>query len=130
RLLFPTMTATEMSGLRTALWHDRRCRAAHYHLLFRRNAYDDYTDSFDAQEWTVHPLRVGFTLLAEVARELQVHFYTDTDPLTEHYNRFDTESFTTLPIPVEVVAQASATDPSSGGTMAISPGKTTQCQAP
>lgn len=102
-VFFPTTTANDLSGLRTALLRDPNSRSATYHLLFRRNAYDGYGDNFDAQEWPTHPLRVAFTFFREVAGQLNVQFYTDTDALTAQYNRFDAMPFTTVPIPVDIV---------------------------
>ncbi|OYQ31571.1 hypothetical protein CHU95_20735 [Niveispirillum lacus] len=107
-IFFPTMAFFEITALSSALRRHRALRRPRYHLLFRRNVYDGYSTFHNGQEWPVHSHRTAFAMMDDIRRTTRLNFYTDTDPLTDQYNRFGTVPFKTLPVPVDPDALAAA----------------------
>lgn len=91
----PTLSHVELQGL---LDHFRRrphSGEAAWHLLFRR-------DLPLAGPWANGPLesiRSAFLRARNECGSPRVYFYTDTDELTDQYNRLGIVRFRTLPIP-------------------------------
>jgi hypothetical protein len=99
-VFFPTLCEAELLGLGRAL---RACNPDNrigWHLLFRRPpapARVAYAGTAGAR---LAQVRKCFAAFAEATRGHQVHFYTDTEPLTQQYNDLRVVRFATLPIPV------------------------------
>lgn len=107
-IFFPTMAFFEITALSSVLRRHQALRRPRYHLLFRRNVYDGYSTFHNGQEWPVHSHRTAFAMMDDIRRTTRLNFYTDTDPLTDQYNRFGTVPFKTLPVPVDPDALAAA----------------------
>lgn len=113
-ILYPTINYFELRGLKTVLDDVPEAGVASHHVILRRNVYNGYCGSFDEQEWLVHPMRTALALLNDIAPDVRLRFYTDTEPLTHQYNLFGTAKFTTGPVPVDMVDRARRKPPAQG----------------
>lgn len=72
-----------------------------WHFLFRRNVFKGRELSYQAQiEEQFKTPQAFFAYKLNASNQL-VNFYTDTNALTEQYNRLGAFKFTTLPIPLD-----------------------------
>jgi len=100
-VFIPTIADTEMVGLGPYLMTSTRSQRAAWHLLFRRNLYIGRDPEYAAQEAALRPVRNAFhNFLASLSGH-KVYFWTDTDQLTDQWNRLGAAEFHTLPIPID-----------------------------
>jgi glycosyltransferase involved in cell wall biosynthesis len=90
-VFLPTMHEAELLGLGDFFRASDESIRASWHLLFRR----DIVTQGAAFERT----RRHFHQFASSLRGQRVDFYTDTEPLTDQYNRLGSGNFETLPVP-------------------------------
>ncbi len=97
----PNATAAELRGL--ALLRARRNKKGelHWAFLFRRPVFEGYAEDYQRQGEAARLHRIQFAALKRVAPDANVSFYTDTDELTEQYNRLGVYPFHTVPVPVD-----------------------------
>jgi len=98
-VFLPTVTFVETAGLLRYLESDPASRCASWHLLFRRALYAGLEGDYAGQD---EEMRVHRHALLECRRRAlgdHVRFYTDTDRLTDQYNRLGLVAYHTLPIP-------------------------------
>ncbi len=93
----PTISPDDMLGLARAIRHNPA--PSSWRLLFRRDIFAGRPDSYAAQEKAVAEWRKIFLKVRDEAGPARLHFYTDSDELTEQYNRIGVFHFETLPIP-------------------------------
>jgi hypothetical protein len=111
-LFLPTVSAIELMGLVQVLTNDRARRPA-WNLMFRRDIYRGRAGDYAAQEAGVNELRQVLGNCAQKLAGARVLCFTDTDELSEQYNRLGAFHFRTGPIPHThgPVARASACAP-------------------
>jgi len=100
-IYLPTVSAIELMGLARLLEGSPGARRPAWHLMFRRDIYRGRPGDYPAQEGRINDLRQVFENCAAKLRRAgaRVSFYTDTDELTEQYNRLGAFRFRTAPIP-------------------------------
>lgn len=100
-IFVPNATAAELRGL--ALLRARRSKKGdlHWAFLFRRPVFDGYAEDYQRQGEAARLHRLQFAALQRVAPDARLSFYTDTDQLTEQYDRLGVYKFHTLPVPVD-----------------------------
>jgi len=100
-VLLPTMSTVEMLGLLIAFNKNPRLLRASWHLVFRRSPYQGEGQDYIQQSDALLPLQNSFLRFANSLREQggKVYFYTDSEELTNQYNRLGIVRFQTLPIP-------------------------------
>lgn len=99
-IFVPNATAAELGALALLRNEGSPLARAHWAFLFRRPVFHGYPESYAHQSEGVRLHRVQFAALQRVARSCSMSFYTDTDELTEQYNRLGVFKFKTLPVPV------------------------------
>ena len=99
-VFIPTLSVIDMMGLHDFLKRDPDSSAATWHLLFRRDIYRGREPDFAAQDEQLQAVRLAFHQLADGLPGHTICFYTDTDKLTDQYNRLNIVPFRTLPIPI------------------------------
>jgi hypothetical protein len=104
----PNATAAELGGLALLKAARHPAAQAHWAFLFRRPIFNGYPDSYPQQNEQARVHRVHLDMLKRAAPDLDVAFYTDTDELTDQYNRLRVFPFETLPVPVEVAESGRA----------------------
>lgn len=103
-LFIPNATAAELDGL---VWLDRAkhpTRQGHWSILYRRPAFSGYPAVYKNQIEQARLFKMEFARLKDRAPHLNVRFYTDTQELTDQYNLLGIFHFSTLPVPVDLVA--------------------------
>lgn len=103
-LFIPNATAAELDGL---VWLDRAkhpSRQGHWSILYRRPVFSGYPAGYKNQIEQARLFKMEFARLKDRAPHLNVIFYTDTQELTDQYNRLGIFNFSTLPVPVDLVA--------------------------
>ncbi|HEX5445131.1 MAG TPA: hypothetical protein VFW87_14930 [Pirellulales bacterium] len=118
-VFIPTIEPNEMLGLRLLFERSPAARQPTWHLLFRRNIYAGRDSEYAAEDESLRGLRNAFRRFQERLHGVRVYFYTDTDQLTEQYNRLGVVPFTTLPVPVDAAYRAGAADAGDNGTLEI-----------
>lgn len=99
-VFIPTLAEEDMLGLLPLFQANRETANASWHLIFRRNIYHKRDPEYTSQDESLRCLRNSFRRFRSQLQGQQVHFYTDTEPLTIQYNRLGMASFHTVPIPV------------------------------
>lgn len=100
-VFIPTLHEVELLGLLQILRKDPQARTLIWHLLYRRNIYVGRVADYGRQDEGLRSLRNTFNLVRTMTGGTDLRFYTDTDELTEQYDRLGVFPFVTLPIPVE-----------------------------
>lgn len=103
-LFIPNATAAELDGL---VWLDRAkhpSRQAHWSILYRRPVFSGYPAGYKNQIEQARLFKMEFARLKDRALHLNVRFYTDTQELSDQYNLLGIFHFSTLPVPVDLVA--------------------------
>jgi len=95
----PTLAEPEMLGLLRTLGGHAQAALPAYHLLFRRDLYPERGGDFEAHAASILPVRNAFLRFQEAARGRKVYFYTDTEELSQQFNRLQIFPFRTCPIP-------------------------------
>lgn len=99
-VFIPTLAEPEMLGLLKLFEREPLSAAATWHLLFRRDIYVGRDPDYPNQDERQRPLRSSFQRFLAGLSGQRVHFYTDTERLTDQYNRLGVATFHTAPIPV------------------------------
>lgn len=81
-----------------------------WHFLFRRNVFRGREPSYQAQIEEQFKTLQAFSAYTFGGSGGNARFYTDTDALTEQYNRLGSLKFTTLPIPLDDSLEQSKDD--------------------
>ena len=98
-VFFPTISEHDLSGLAEYIEHTGKGLEATWHFLFRRNIYTGKRTEYAAQDEHLDELRTTFERVQRSVLADRSFFYTDTEELTEQYDRLGTFRFQTLPIP-------------------------------
>jgi hypothetical protein len=98
-LFFPTISENDLTGLVEYLNKTKRGLDATWHFLFRRNIYSGARHQYPPQDAGLHNLRMAFDSVESSVLYGHCFFYTDTDELTEQYDRLGQFRFRTLPVP-------------------------------
>lgn len=98
-IFIPTLSAIELMGLSELLRSGSHPTVASWHLLFRRDIYRGREVDYAPQDSGLNDLRNVFMTAAAKMKGFDVRFYTDTDELTDQYNRLGIFAFHTVPIP-------------------------------
>ena len=98
-LFFPTISENDLTGLIEYLNKTRRGLEATWHFLFRRNIYSGAKHQYAAQDAGLHDLRLVFESVERSVLYGRCFFYTDTEELTEQYDRLGQFRFHTVPVP-------------------------------
>jgi hypothetical protein len=98
-LFFPTISEHDLSGLADYLGDKRQALGASWHFLFRRNIYEGRRAEYAAQDAQLENLRLIFERVERGALYGCSFFYTDTEELSEQWERLGIFRFHTLPIP-------------------------------
>lgn len=106
-VFIPTLSIAETRAVRDLLRVAPNARKPKWSLLFRRDVFDGYSFFWPAQEWQVHEARNLFASFVPLYREATVAFFTDTDRLTEQYERLGSVQFRTTVIPVRTAPPTS-----------------------
>lgn len=96
----PTISSVDLVGLGRYLRSDPTSKRASWHLLFRRNIFQGRESEYERQEPSLRTIKSAFRTFSGQLRGHRVYFYTDTERLTQQYNRLRVARFGTLPIPV------------------------------
>lgn len=99
-VFIPTLAEEDMLGLLGLFQSRPETRKATWHLIFRRNIYQNRDPEYAAQDESLRSLRNSFRRFQSHLHGQRVYFYTDTEALTTQYNRLGVAHFRTLPIPV------------------------------
>jgi hypothetical protein len=99
-VFIPTLGNVELIG--SSICSDRLpFQNLAWHFLFRRNLFQGREPSYQLQIEKQFKVLQAFSAYKLGASGANVSFYTDTDALTEQYNRLGLFKFTTLPIPLD-----------------------------
>lgn len=97
-IFFPTLSEDDLWGLAEQA-DSSRDTAGSFHFLFRRNLYTGTRSEYRAQDRFLENSRAAFERLQRSVLSGRAYFYTDTDELTEQYDRLGIVPFRTLPVP-------------------------------
>ena len=98
-VFIPTISHRDMLGL-LDFFRASSCGAeASWHLLFRRNLPDPSLPGDAAADPALSEIRSALESFHREAGGRRIHFHTDSEELTEQYERLGTPRFRTLPIP-------------------------------
>lgn len=98
-VFLPTVSAVDLMGLSQYLRGSRAACRASWHFLFRRNIYRGRAADYGRQDQAVAGLAAILTNFRKTLPGHKLYFYTDTEELSEQYNRVGVFPFHTLPVP-------------------------------
>lgn len=98
-LFFPTISEHDLNGLTGYLNRTRQGLEASWHFLFRRNIYAGAKADYATQDPGLEDMRIVFERVQQSVLADRSFFYTDTEELTEQYDRLGIFRFHTLPVP-------------------------------
>lgn len=98
-IFIPNAMVGEVLAVSYILQGDKLARLINWHLLFRRNLFYGRRADYASQEKGVEPVRDWFRKLETCDTDSRIFCYTDTDELSEQYNRLGIYEFHTLPLP-------------------------------
>ncbi len=98
-VFIPTLVEAELRGLTHFFQQHPRAAQARWHLLFRRNLYNGREHEYAGQMHTTSGLQRNLACLCATPAGPSVSFWTDTDELTNQYNRLGAVPFRTLAVP-------------------------------
>lgn len=99
-VFIPTLSELDMIGLMRELQSNTTTQLASWNLLFRRNIFVGREPNYFSQMDSIQTLRKMFLHFHNHIDEHKVHFYTDTDKLTDQYNFLKVMKFATVAIPI------------------------------
>lgn len=114
-VFIPTLSIAEARAVRDLLRGVSHARKPKWSLLFRRDVFDGYSVSWPTQEWQAHEARNLFASFIPLYEETSLAFFTDTDRLTEQYERLGSVPFRTTVIPVRTAPPAARNWLQGGG---------------
>ncbi|HJT30633.1 MAG TPA: hypothetical protein VJ783_01105 [Pirellulales bacterium] len=100
-VFIPTIEPNEMLGISLLFRQMPEAMRPSWHLLYRRNIYTGRDADYSTADEGLRSLRNSFRQFNDGRGTARVFFYTDTDQLTDQYNRLGAVPFATLPIPVD-----------------------------
>lgn len=100
-VFIPTIEPNEMLGISMLFQQMPEAMRPSWHLLYRRNIYTGRDADYATADEGLRSLRNVFRQFNDGRGTARVFFYTDTDQLTDQYNRLGAVQFATLPIPVD-----------------------------
>lgn len=100
-IFIPTIEPNEMLGISMLFQQMPEAMRPSWHLLYRRNIYTGRDADYSTADEGLRSLRNAFRQFNDGRGAARVFFYTDTDQLTDQYNRLGAVQFATLPIPVD-----------------------------
>lgn len=112
----PTLGEAELLAILALCRRSAKARSLRWRLMFRRDIYSGWPSGYTQQNSGVALRRFRLTL-ARAARftpQIDLRFYTDTDPLTVQHNLARLVRFETAPIPVDT-SLAELPPPSQAG---------------
>ena len=97
-VFLPTSGLVEMFGISRCSIKNQSIRNAKWHFLFRRNLYNGSPEKYSFTYIKLRLLKLAFD---NFLKHTKIHalFYTDSDQLTDQYDRMNSVKFQTLPIP-------------------------------
>jgi len=96
-IFIPTLSIQNIQALSRLLEHNTRARKYKWNIVLRRNIFSGREPEYISQIYDKAEIRNVFKGFNNIPN---VHFYTDTEELTDQYNRISTLQFHTLPIPI------------------------------
>lgn len=98
-LFIPTISEIELMGVVSMLQESPEVIQTPLHLLFRRNIFLNRREHYSEELSGLQVFCNTLKQCEEFSAAGKLFFYTDTDELTEQYNRLSMCFFSTLPIP-------------------------------
>lgn len=97
-VFLPTSGLVEMFGISSCATKNQSLQKATWNFLFRRNLYNGSTENYSFIYIKLRLLKLAFD---NFLNKTKIHalFYTDSDQLTDQYDRMNSVKFHTLPIP-------------------------------
>lgn len=97
-VFLPTSGLVEMFGVSKHTKNNPSLNKASWHFLFRRNLYTGSPENYSFMYIKLRLLKLAFDNFLKTSK-IQAFFYTDSDQLTDQYDRIQSVKFHTLPIP-------------------------------
>ncbi len=119
-IFLPTVGPAELRAIIRLTQRDAVARRLKWRLMFRRPVFTGSRESYERESDTpnVRHARLLHVKTARALRGVNARFFTDTDPLTEQYNRLGSLRFATAPIPIAgAIAPAPPRDASTALTI-------------
>jgi hypothetical protein len=98
-IFVPTLHTAELEGIRRFLKKHPEFRKVPWGLLYRRNILDGLPHEYPQQIDNIRALKATFTDVISSLPDANIRFMTDTDELTDQYNRLQVANFITVPVP-------------------------------
>lgn len=97
-VFIPTSGLVEMYGISECAATNQSLQKATCHFLFRRNLYNGSPENYSFMYIKLRLLKLAFD---NFLKRTKIHamFYTDSDQLTDQYDRIESVRFHTLPLP-------------------------------
>ncbi len=97
-VFLPTSGLVEMFGISDCAARNESLQKTTYHFLFRRNLYKGPPENYSFMYIKLRLLKLAFD---NFLKKTKIHalFYTDSDQLTDQYDRIGSVKFHTLPLP-------------------------------
>lgn len=102
-IFIPTLGETELLAIIDLCRKSPAARNFRWRLMFRRNVYQGRPSTYarENDQLAIRRLRLILAKAAKILPDVDLRFYTDTDPLTTQYNLANLVPFETAPIPVD-----------------------------
>jgi hypothetical protein len=97
-IFIPTSGLVEMYGITECATNNQSLQNATYHFLFRRNLYNGTPENYSFMYIKLRLLKLAFDNFLKKTK-INAIFYTDSDQLTDQYDRIESVKFHTLPLP-------------------------------
>jgi len=97
-VFLPTSGLVEMFGASGCAEKNQSLQKATWHFLFRRNLYNGTPENYSFMYIKLRLLKLAFDSFLKKAK-IHAMFYTDSDQLTDQYDRMKSAKFHTLPLP-------------------------------
>src|SRR5579885_2702133 len=97
-IFLPTSGLVEMFGISECATKNHLLQKATWHFLFRRNLYNGTPENYSFMYVKLRLLKLAFDNFLKKTR-ITASFYTDSDQLTDQYDRIGSVKFHTLPLP-------------------------------
>ena len=99
-IFIPTLGNVELFGAGICI-QSFPSKNLYWHFLFRRNIFHGREPSYQCQIEEQFKTLNSFSAFNQRTTDNKTYFYTDTEALTEQYNRLAIFNFKTLPIPLD-----------------------------
>ncbi len=98
-IFVPTLHTAELEGIRRFLKKNPSFQKVPWGLLYRRNILDGLPHEYEQQINSIRALKATFADIISSLPGANIHFMTDTDELSDQYNRLQVAKFITVPVP-------------------------------